>query len=156
MTFLYPNALEYLFSLSRRLNFLGLWYLAWGNYGSLRILLMVELLICRWLKIIFWTGYISCEENLRNLGFFSVKKRRLRRDLIVDFLYLWRAYKQWRVWLFTWSDSARIRASDFKVKESIFRLDKQRNFLYSEIVKVLEQIVQRSCGAPSLEALKAR
>ena len=49
--------------------------------------------------------HLSYEERLRELGLFSLTKRRLCGDLVVAFQYLKRVYKQEGEWLFTWIDS---------------------------------------------------
>ena len=51
--------------------------------------------------------HLPYEERLRELGLFSLEKRRLQRDLIVAFQFLMGVYKQEGQWLFTRVDSDR-------------------------------------------------
>ena len=46
-------------------------------------------------------AHLSCEERLRELGWFLLEMRRLQGDLIVAFQYLKGAYKQQGERLFT-------------------------------------------------------
>ena len=50
-------------------------------------------------------GLLCYEERLRELGLFSLEKRRLQGNLIVAFQYLKGAYKQEGEWLFMRVDS---------------------------------------------------
>ena len=72
--------------------------------------------------------HLQYEDRMRDLGLFSLEKRRLRGDLTVAFQYLEGAYKQEGNQLFTRVDNSRTRGNDFKLKEGRFRLDIRGKF----------------------------
>ena len=78
--------------------------------------------------------HLSCEERLRELGLFSLEKRRLQGDLIVAFQYLKEAYKQEGERLFVRVESGRIRRNSLKLRQGWFRLDIRRKFFTQRVV----------------------
>ena len=72
--------------------------------------------------------HLLCEDRLRELGLFSLEKKRLCGDLIAAFQYLKGAYKQEGNQLFERIDNCRTRAYGFKLREGRFRLDVRGKF----------------------------
>ena len=94
------------------------------------------------------------EDRLRELGLFSLEKRRLWGDLIVAGLYLEGAYKQ------EGSDCVQSlmgtgQGNGFKVKERRCGLAVRKQSCCQRAVRRWH-CCPESCGAPSLQALEAR
>ncbi|KFP57710.1 hypothetical protein N323_02822, partial [Cathartes aura] len=105
-------------------------------------------------EIIRGMEHLSYEERLRQLGLFSLEKRRLRGDLIAAFQYLKEAYKKDGV--FSRACCDRTRGNGFKLKEGRFRLDRRKKFFTMRVVKHWNRLPREMVDAPSLETLKVR
>ena len=89
----------------------------------------------RAMKMIRGLERLLYEGRLRELGLFSVEKKRLRGDLTIAFQYLKGDYKQEGNKLFTWVDSDRKRGNDFELKEGRFRLGVRGKFFTARVVR---------------------
>jgi len=78
-------------------------------------------------KLIRGLEYLSYEDRLRELGLFSLEKRRLQGELLAAFQYLKGAYRKDGEGLFARVCTDRKRGNGCKIKEGRFRLDIRKN-----------------------------
>ncbi|KAK4825798.1 hypothetical protein QYF61_002382 [Mycteria americana] len=107
-------------------------------------------------KMIRGMEHVSYEERLRELGSFSLQKRRLQGDLIAAFQYLKGAYQKDGDRLFRRACCNRTRGNRFKLKEGRFRPHTRKKFFMVRVVKHWHRLPREVADAPSLETFKVR
>ena len=100
--------------------------------------------------------HLPYEERLRELGLFSLEKRRIREDLIAAFQYFKGAYRKAGEGLFIREYRDRTRGKVFKLKEGRLRLGIRNKLFNFSVVRNWNRLSSEVVAAPSQEGFKAR
>ena len=98
--------------------------------------------------------HLSYEERLRDLGLFSMKKRRLRGDLLNAYKYLKGGCQEEGARLFSVVPRDRTRVNRHKLKHGMFCLKMRKNFFPLRVTEHWNRLPREAVESPSLEILK--
>jgi len=97
---------------------------------------------------------LCCEYRLRELGLFSLEKRRLQQDLLVSFQYLKGTYRKDGDNVFSKACCDRTRSNGFKLREGRFRLDKRKKLFTMRVVRPWNRLPREAVDATFLDKVK--
>ena len=96
------------------------------------------------------------KDRLKELGLFSMEKRKLWGDLIMAFHYISEGYEEEGNRLFSRDCCDRTKGNGFKLEQGSFRLDIRKRFFMVRVMRHWQSLPREMMDAPCLQTHKVR